>query len=185
MPSPLGHTAIGLATHALYCKNRSILGSWKLLVFVVVLANLPDLDILFGLIFSGNGNAFHRGMSHSLLFALGMGLLSTHAWRCWPTIPRLNFLWCFLLILSHVLADAVFTNAPVSLWWPLEASRIAGDWGWSEVMNSVFTGAFQDIGVVFGFGLIIMISRLFKYGATVPVIRGLVKVKTSSISKNT
>ena len=163
MPAPLGHATIGLATHALYCRDQSILGSWKTLVFVVFLSNLPDIDVLVGLVVKGNGNSFHRGFTHSLFFSFVMGLLCCNAWKLWPTIPKMDFLWCFLLMLSHVLADAVFTDAPVSLWWPLETTRIEEYCGWNDVFRAVFRGAYLDMAIIFGFGTLIVINRLFRY----------------------
>ena len=84
MPLPLGHAIIGLTTQNLYSQERSVFKPWKLTLFIILLANLPDIDVLLGLIFAGNGNAFHRGATHSLLFSLVMGYAFSHAWRfCW------------------------------------------------------------------------------------------------------
>ena len=178
MPAPLGHATIGLATYAFSCKNQSILSSWKVLVYVVILANLPDLDILVGLIAHGNGNVFHRGPSHSFLFALTMGLVACSAWRWWSAIPRVDFLWCFLIILSHVLADATFTITPVSLWWPLEVNWIAGYCGLNDVFDSLVRGVYLDVAVTFGSGTILLINRLFRY--RVLLFRRPVRVTASS-----
>lgn len=68
MPFPLGHAAGGLAIYELYAKNGFKVRPWKALVFIIVLTNLPDIDMLIGLILQANGNIFHRGPSHSLLF---------------------------------------------------------------------------------------------------------------------
>ena len=43
--------------------------NWKHYLFFALLANLPDIDVLIGLLFHGNANIFHRGMTHSLLFS--------------------------------------------------------------------------------------------------------------------
>ena len=179
MPSPLGHATIGLATYAFSCKNRSILSSWKALAFAAILANLPDLDVLVGLIAHGNGNLFHRGPSHSLLFALTTGLLAGNTWRWWSAVPRINSTWCILLILSHVWADAIFTSAPVSFWWPLEMNRIAGYWGWNDVFHSAVRGAYLDVAVIFGFSSLLLINRLLRYGVFSSVFRRPVKVMAS------
>ena len=84
----IGHTAAGLAIHDVYAKGRSALGLWKTLALVIVLTNLPDIDVLVGLIVHGNGNFFHRGPTHSLLFALIMAFLVSNSWRCWSKIPN-------------------------------------------------------------------------------------------------
>jgi membrane-bound metal-dependent hydrolase YbcI (DUF457 family) len=111
-----------LATYDLGLKNKSNINPWKSLIIIIVLSNLPDADVFVGLIFHGNGNSFHRGPTHSLFFALTIGLLAANAWRRWSLIPKMSFLSCFLLILSHVLADALLTTGPVSFLWPVEAN---------------------------------------------------------------
>lgn len=184
MPAPLGHATIGLATYAYCCKDRSILSCWKTLVYVIVLANLPDLDVLVGLIAHGNGNVFHRGPSHGFLFALTMGPLAFRASRWWVAMPRLNFIWCFLVILSHVLADAIFTNAPVSLWWPLEVYKITGYCGWNDVFYSVVRGSYLDVAVVVGFGTLLLVNRLSRYRGFPFLVRRAVKAMASSATSS-
>ncbi len=150
MPLPLGHTAIGLATF----KTMDLAGShgstWKLLIWIVVLANLPDIDILPGLLIQGNGNLFHRGPTHSLLFSLVAGWLASQAWRLSRHLPRLNFSTCFLIVFSHVLADMALTPAPVSLFWPLEVYWSHGNSGWGQIAHALVFDSFGDIGIVLG-----------------------------------
>jgi membrane-bound metal-dependent hydrolase YbcI (DUF457 family) len=162
MPLPLGHTAAGLAIHDVYAKGRSALGLWKTLALVIVFTNLPDMDVLIGLILHGNGHFFHRGPTHSFLFALVIALLVSNVWRCWSRIPKVNFLFCFLLLISHVVADAVLTSSPVSFWWPLELNLSTGYSGWREVIQSVLFGAFGDLGIIVVSGMIILLSRLVR-----------------------
>jgi membrane-bound metal-dependent hydrolase YbcI (DUF457 family) len=153
MPLPIGHTAIGLATYDLGLKNKCNINPWKSLIIIIVLSNLSDVDVFVGLIFHGNGNSFHRGPTHSLLFALTMGLLAANAWRRWSLIPKMSFLSCFLLILSHVLADAFLT-------WPVEANWSFGYSGWSDVFNLIFLQPFKDVGIVIICGVVILTNRL-------------------------
>jgi hypothetical protein len=162
MPLPLAHAAVGLTIHDLYSKNNSPLRCWKTAVFVAILANLPDIDVVIGLLFQGNGNAFHRGPTHSLMFALFMGLLASNAWRLCSQIPRIGFKNCSLLILSHVIADFFFTTSPVSLLWPLEVNWTAGSSGWGDVMNSVLLQPFHDAGIIIGCGVVIILNRLIR-----------------------
>ena len=70
MPLPMGHTAIGLATYELSVNNNSALNRLKIIIFLAIFTNLSDLDVIVGLIIKWNGNAFHRGPTHSLVFAL-------------------------------------------------------------------------------------------------------------------
>jgi membrane-bound metal-dependent hydrolase YbcI (DUF457 family) len=161
-----------------------MLSCWKTLVYVVVLANLPDLDVLAGLIAHGNGNVFHRGPSHSFLFALSMGLLACRASRWWSAMPRVNPIWCFLVILSHVLADAIFTDTPVSLWWPLEAYQITGYCGWNDVFYSIVRGFYLDVAVVSGFGTLLLVNRLSRYRGLPFLFARAVKATVSSVTNS-
>jgi membrane-bound metal-dependent hydrolase YbcI (DUF457 family) len=172
MPLPLGHAAGGLAIYELYAKNGFKVRPWKALVFIVVLTNLPDIDVLIGLIFHGNGDIFHRGPTHSLLFSLVISAIVSNTWRCWSKVPKVPFLLSLLLLLSHLFFDAIFTSAPVSFWWPLEVHWSGGYSGWSDVIDSVLFGVFRDVGVtdigiIFAAGIVIVLNRLFKDTATV------------------
>ena len=163
MPSPLGHTAAGLALYDLCFTSNGNGSLWRTLGCVLILANLPDIDVLLGLMVHGNGQVFHRGPTHSLLFALGMALLACNAWRCWSKIPRLRFLLCFLLILSHVVADAILTAYPVSFWWPFELHVSVGYSGWKEVATSVLFGAFRDLGIILTSAMLIFLNRVIRH----------------------
>jgi membrane-bound metal-dependent hydrolase YbcI (DUF457 family) len=148
MPFPLGHTAIGLAV----CKTAAPADTsplkWTLPVFIAVLSNLPDLDILAGLLLQDNGNLFHRGPTHSLLFALLTGYLAGQTWRLGVHIPRLRFSLCFMIVFSHVLADMAFTSSPVSLFWPFEVHWSGGNSGWGHVWHAIVFDSIQDLGIV-------------------------------------
>lgn len=170
MPLPLGHAAFGVAIHDIHSRGRSPVKECKVLLFVVVLANLPDIDVLIGLAVYGDGNIFHRGATHSLVFAVGMALVASNIWRFWTKIPRMSFLLSFLIIFSHILADAVFTSTPVSLWWPLEIHRAAGQSGWWDVIYDVVCGGYRDAGIVLGSGLAIGLNRLVRHKPS-PVTR--------------
>ena len=158
MPLPIGHTAIGLATFEL-SSNRSGFQRWKRFIFITVLANLPDVDVIFGLVLTWNGNAFHRGPTHSLVFALLAGLIAWHLGRHWLKMPELTYRLCCLLILSHVFADAIFTRLPVSFFWPLEVNWSAGHAGWTDVLHAVFLQGFQDGWILLGCAVIVILNR--------------------------
>ena len=163
MPLPLGHTAIGLAIHDLCEKSNRNGNFWRVLGCVVVLTNLPDIDVLIGLVVHGNGNFFHRGPTHSLLFPVVMAFIASNGWRCWSKIPKISFVLSFLLVFSHVVADAILTPSPVSLWWPLELHLSLGHSGWREIIKSVFFGTFQDLGIIFLSAAVIFLNRLISH----------------------
>lgn len=158
MPLPLGHIAAGLATHEL-TADRPVSSRWKLLATIVVLSNLPDLDVVIGLLLQWNGSAFHRGPTHSLLFALVMGFAASRASKAWDRLPQLGFWGCFSLILSHVAADALLSSSAVSFLWPLETHFSSGHTGWADVSGMVLKGDVQDAWISLGAAAVIMIHR--------------------------
>ena len=162
MPLPIGHTAIGLATYELSNNNNSALNNLKIFIFLTILANMPDFDVIFGLLIKWNGNAFHRGPTHSLIFALIMGFLASRAWKFSSQIPRMSFDIYFLIILSHILADLFFTISPVSFFWPIEVSWSSGYSGWSDVLTSVFFRGYQDFVVIIGSAILIILIRFMR-----------------------
>lgn len=166
MPFPIGHTAIGLAAYETVNSNESNGQRWARILFVTVLANLPDLDILVGLLLNGNGAAYHRGPTHSFLFALLCGYLASHLWRLRPGIPRLGFGLCSLLIFSHVATDMLLTATPVSLFWPLEINWCQGHSSWLQVFDMVLFQSIRDGGIV--------IAALL-YGYVLRTLRGVVR----------
>jgi membrane-bound metal-dependent hydrolase YbcI (DUF457 family) len=158
MPLPLGHAAIGLVTNDLLTGNS--FASWRTAFYLTVLANLPDVDVLAGLLLHGNGSAFHRGPTHSFLFAFLAGIAAAHAWRIWSRIPKLGFGTCFLVILSHVLGDLLLTGSPVSFSWPLETNCSQGSTGWLVTFTSVFVEFYKDAGLILTCLAIIVTKRL-------------------------
>jgi ABC-type branched-subunit amino acid transport system permease subunit len=132
---------------------------WKTATFVAVLSNLPDLDIAAGLLVHGNGCAFHRGPTHSLVFALLAGVLAANVWRLWDAIPRMRWTSCFFIILSHVIGDLLLTRSPVSLLWPWEIRWEAGFSGWEESLMPIVLEAHRDAGIVLVCLFTIMLVR--------------------------
>jgi len=176
MPFPLGHTAIGLAAFETVQKSEIRTSRWSLFVWVMLLANLPDVDVIIGLLCQGNGNIFHRGPTHSLVFALASGLLASQAWRVDHRIPRLGVGVCFILVLSHLVSDLLLTSGPVSIFWPLEVHWSTGHNGWLNIFHLVIFQGLQDIGIVAGAGVYLCAVRLWRraplaFGLLMPVRR--------------
>ena len=170
MPLPLGHAAIGWTTHALISRKKPSWRDWRQVGFVTLLANIPDIDIIVGLLLYGNGSALHRGPTHSLLFALLTGLLASNAWRLGRLFPRVDFAICFSLIVSHVLADFFLTSAPISFCWPLEVHWSVGHTGWADIFGSVLFDSFQDAGIIIGCGVVLLLGNLLKRNRVFPTI---------------
>ena len=130
MPSPVGHSLIGMAIGILYYLPKSkyselikSLSTYrKQLFFSVLLANSADVDYLPGLIV-GDFNRYHQGMTHSfgwigiLLFFSGLYLWYSSASNC-----RKLLLFIFLCTFSHLLADFLGSDGRppigIQIFWP-------------------------------------------------------------------
>lgn len=113
MPSPVGHTLFGLMLCVFWCKN---LGQWKIILWILFCANLPDIDFFIGLAF-GNMNRFHQVYTHTLGFALVTGLIVYAVKKNY----RISLL-TFIAVYTHVIMDSVNydTRPPIGvmLFWP-------------------------------------------------------------------
>src|SRR5689334_20997620 len=139
-----GHVAVGMLTGRLHggdkiggdgggggrpagggARGRSALCSWKTMALFAGLALLPDADVLLvALGTCDNGACGHRGASHSLPLALGLGILAgIAAWRGgWPvlrtTVPTT------LAVASHALLDVLGAGGRgLPLLWPFTEER--------------------------------------------------------------
>jgi LexA-binding, inner membrane-associated putative hydrolase len=165
MPLPIGHATIGFTIHGLCDANESGFCRWKPLLGILILSNLPDVDVVLGIVFHGNGNVFHRGPTHSLIFALIGGFLVSRVWKLWSQLPRFSFRMCLLLILSHIVADFAFTSSPISFCWPITTNWIDGYSGLRQVVNLVLFENYQDAKIIIGCALLIVLHRtLFGFG---------------------
>ena len=91
---------------------------------------LPDLDVLafrFGVAYSDA--AGHRGVTHSLVFALLLGVLAACLASSLRCAWRTAFAFVFVSAASHGLLD-MLTNGGmgVALWWPLSDERFFFPW---------------------------------------------------------
>ena len=159
MPLPIAHSTIGFTIHSLCSADESDFSRWKALLGILTISNMPDVDVLLGIVCEGNGNVFHRGPTHSLVFALIGGFLASRVLRLWSQFPKFNFRICFLLILSHVVADSVFTSSPISFFWPTTVNWIGGYIGLTHVVDLVLFGNYQDANIITGCGVVILLRR--------------------------
>ncbi len=122
MPTPIGHSLAGYLIFTVQNDQKNQL-KWMDLTFAVIVANVPDLDIIPGMLV-GDPNKFHHGITHSIGFAVILGLL---AGILFFLKKRRNFLPYFSLFFfcysSHLVLDylAVDTKAPFGeqLFWPI------------------------------------------------------------------
>ena len=129
MATPIGHYLLGLSTTQIFGRHHLVRrkGPW-----LGVIACLPDLDILPGLIFR-DLSRFHHGVSHSLIAAtvfsvMASLLLGSKKVRL---VTPLLFLF-FLLYTSHIVLDffTLDTGAPygVPLFWPWISDSYQSPW---------------------------------------------------------
>ncbi len=153
MASPVGHVLAGaLSAGAIHPKVF-----WKErngLAAVLIGANLPDLDYLFGAVVNAP-NRFHHLWTHSLGFVLIVALTAALAARIWRFAPPLQtaLLWGGV-VLSHVAVDffTVDHSAPmgIQLFWPLSGRFVLSAWtpfgdlwkagGTADFIPSLFCG---------------------------------------------
>lgn len=122
MPSPVGHTIAGLCGYTLVAGSIAPRHRLKLLLASVVIASLPDIDILPGVL-AGDLGMFHRQGTHSLTTSLMFGLAVGSLAKRWK-LPGFQWgLWTFMLYLSHILLDMfVESSRGVQFLWPFSAS---------------------------------------------------------------
>ena len=161
MPLPLGHAAIGLAAYEVGA-NRSAFKFWHRLVLITILANLPDIDVIIGLFVRSDGYAFHRGPTHSLLFAVVAALLVWFANKRWLNFSGFSYSYCFVLIISHVLADVWLTNTPVSFFWPFEVYWSTGHASFQDVVHSVIFKSIHDGWIVLACAGVLTFNRILR-----------------------
>jgi len=119
----------------------------------VVAANLPDIDVLLGL--TGDpllSIRFHRGLTHSLLFAPFLALLPAVAFRVFSSVKNIRLLWIISLlgILLHIFFDLV-TSFGTQILNPVSETRFALDWVF--IVDPVLT---------FGLAVFLLLGRWLK-----------------------
>ena len=132
MATVFTHAFVGLVTGRLLFPT---LTSWKLTLFAIGCSALPDLDTglhAYGVRYEDAWG--HRGMMHSILFAVLVGLVVT----CWPfrrEAPFLTRRWWALfaffsaITASHGLID-MFTDGGlgIAILAPFDATRYFMPW---------------------------------------------------------
>lgn len=115
------HVAVGLAAGRLAAGRPALIPALSF----AALSMLPDADVIaFALDIPYSDPLGHRGASHSLVFAGGVGALVGVVSRRW----RLGLL-SVLVVASHPLLDALTDGGlGVALLWPLDDRRLFAPW---------------------------------------------------------
>lgn len=146
MPTILTHTAVPLAI-GIGLGSRRV--SKRLLVLGAICSMLPDLDVVAFRFNVAYADAFgHRGASHSLVFALALGILAALFASRLRTTRLIAFLFVSSSAISHGILDT-FTNGGhgVALWWPFSMERIFSPWPVIEVSPLSLRRVFSDRGL--------------------------------------
>ncbi|MGV8868086.1 MAG: metal-dependent hydrolase [Janthinobacterium svalbardensis] len=123
MPSIISHAVVPLAV-GLALGRKAI--PWRLLVIGITAAMLPDADVLafhFGVPYAHQLG--HRGMTHSLVFALLLAMLAWIFAKQLASSQKHAFSFMFFATASHALLD-MLTNGGlgVALIWPISDERL-------------------------------------------------------------
>ena len=130
MASPIAHSFAGFWTFLFIAKQlKARLGHWRAylpqLGILILLANLPDVDFLIGLLSGESPNEYHRGFTHSLVVGIFVALALSCVWRILGEFWRSALIY-FAAYCSHLLID-LFTGtrlgwnnsgSGIPLWWP-------------------------------------------------------------------
>ena len=127
----VGHTIAGYAAAEAAGGRRLFDRWWKTALFAAVLANLPDLDFLPGLLV-GDADRFHHGAAHSLVAALAVGALAGVVLRGPGRRGRHVAAAAAAVYASHGLVDTVSPeragpHAGVELLWPFSSARLSAE----------------------------------------------------------
>jgi inner membrane protein len=125
MPSPLGHSLAGLCGYMLARSRAVPLRQPWLFVGAVLIANLPDLDLLPAFLFGGF-SSLHRQWTHSLAAAVVFALLSGAVAKRVRSSGILWGVWGGAVYSSHIVLDMLLDDPSfprgVQLFWPFSES---------------------------------------------------------------
>lgn len=120
----------------------------RLLIWGMIMANLPDIDVLFAPVFGWHN--VHRGPTHSLIMmAIASVLITLVSCRMLKSSFPVVFVLTYSCIASHLIAD-VATQSGTTLLWPFGKSYSVGaistvDFTLLSIMYTFFTLARRNV----------------------------------------
>jgi len=119
VPLPVAHGLVGASVVAALRPSDQLVG-WKWLAFGAFLGVAPDFDFALNWLGISIGG-WHHGFTHSIPFALVVGLMTIVVLRRWNVRSFLVFGAAYV---SHTLLDYALTESRgVALWWPFTNHR--------------------------------------------------------------
>lgn len=119
MPLPVAHGLLGVSV-GIALRQPSESRPWKLVLIATLLSICPDFDYALNW-FRISGGGWHHGFTHSILFAVAVGLIT--AIVLGERLVRSVILYSAITI-SHTLLDFMMTESRgVALWWPFTDHR--------------------------------------------------------------
>jgi membrane-bound metal-dependent hydrolase YbcI (DUF457 family) len=125
MSTPFGHSLLGGAILKGFTSRHTPTPGWLFMAAVVLIyANLPDIDLLFGAV-KGNPNLVHHQWTHSLFFCLVAGMGSGLVYGAVRGINGFRpGIVLSLILLSHLLLDMLTRDSSppygIQLLWPVD-----------------------------------------------------------------
>ena len=145
MPTVFSHIAFPVCAAIAAGKMRI---PTSMLLVGMLASIVPDFDgVAFKLGIAYGGMWGHRGYTHTLGFALVLGLLGLLLFKRWGLAPWKAYAWVALCTFSHPIADS-FTNGglAIPLYWPITETRFFSPWTPVEVSPIALKRFFSERG---------------------------------------
>ncbi|MGH7491765.1 MAG: metal-dependent hydrolase [bacterium] len=130
MPLPVAHSLMGY-TIGESTRYRLVQNFWVNAIILIVLANLPDIDFLPGFL-AGTPNMYHHHETHSLGFAMLIGICSGAGFWLWRRRFWPYFALTFAAVSSHLALDLLTQDFAgprgMMLLWPLTSEFYDSPW---------------------------------------------------------
>ncbi len=125
MPLPVAHGIVGASVLLALREPRDKLSLGQTLLLGAALGNLPDVDLALVWLLDW-GNLAHGAMTHSIFFALCVGVVLAgwrRGWRFWRFREALSYTSATL---SHGVLDMLVRKefGGAALYWPLSAEKL-------------------------------------------------------------
>ena len=132
MPLPITHALVPIAA-ALGTRGRQM--PWRLVGAASIASALPDIDSVLGTVWKLPAGTsllpfwWHRGASHSLFVAIGVGLVAATLHTHLKVRPLVAAVVVGAAMASHGILDMLADQGvPIAYMWPLSSQRFFAEW---------------------------------------------------------